>query len=202
MSAEWLDRLALRLLAHAERAMPSTQAAWAHAMRRELEHVPRRERVAWAIGCLAASYFERNRLMSHRIAGLSPWVLGLELAVCFVWPTLLFSALVSGGAWGLSGPLPLDAWLASMLVATVLGPLGLALAFKVIVLRRSTLGALPVLVLAASSAWAFVAFTAQAIDGDWSRAAINGWVLLALLPAIGAAHLIYAARASRNPRVA
>jgi hypothetical protein len=48
--------LADALLAHAMRVMPATRAEWARAMQAEAEHLPTRERLPFAIGCVRSSY--------------------------------------------------------------------------------------------------------------------------------------------------
>jgi hypothetical protein len=50
------SRLADALLAHAMRAMPATRAEWARAMQAEAEHLPTREQLPFAIGCVRSSY--------------------------------------------------------------------------------------------------------------------------------------------------
>lgn len=52
-------RLANILLRHAEAVMPERRAEWARAMRAEADHLPARERLVFARGCVWSSYRER-----------------------------------------------------------------------------------------------------------------------------------------------
>lgn len=53
-------RLALRLVAHAGRVLPDHRSDWAHAMARELAHLPDdTAALRWAFGAVSASYVER-----------------------------------------------------------------------------------------------------------------------------------------------
>jgi hypothetical protein len=55
------QRLAVRLVQHASRTVPSTHSTWADAMWNEFEHVKNRPgALPWSVGCIPASY--RSRL--------------------------------------------------------------------------------------------------------------------------------------------
>jgi hypothetical protein len=50
------SRLADALLAHAVRVMPAARSEWVRAMQAEAEHLPTRERLPFALGCVRSSY--------------------------------------------------------------------------------------------------------------------------------------------------
>jgi hypothetical protein len=57
-------RFAERLIDHAAAVMPERLSEWAEAMRAEFDTMPEdREALAWAVGCVWASYRERIELM-------------------------------------------------------------------------------------------------------------------------------------------
>lgn len=58
-----LRRIALALVAHAAAILPPSRAAWAEAMRHELDHIDSdRDALTWAAGCVLASYVERSQV--------------------------------------------------------------------------------------------------------------------------------------------
>jgi hypothetical protein len=84
--------LAMRLAAHAEKALPRCRADWARAMRNEIHHISgNRAALIWALGCVFASYRERVRAMIETNPRISRWVLVLEMLCCF---TLVLIALL------------------------------------------------------------------------------------------------------------
>src|SRR5215469_349213 len=63
-------RLATALMEHAAWVFPSTRDHWAKAMQHELPEIERdREALAWAGGCLYASYVERGRAVAVFLTG-------------------------------------------------------------------------------------------------------------------------------------
>lgn len=55
-------RMASALIAHAFSVLPPWRAAWGEAMKSELNHIEGDfEALAWACGCVIASYFQRRR---------------------------------------------------------------------------------------------------------------------------------------------
>jgi hypothetical protein len=166
----------------------------------EIDHLPRAgAAIRWAMGCIIAGYIERIR-MSRTLRHLSRWVLSLEMLLCFVPVTCLFEAVVSSSIRVMASP-PTALLFAS---ATLVGPLGLAIAIKTVVFRRAvsrpTSAALCVLAL-----WTFASYLAlssrhpAALSSDW-----RDIVLIAVLPGLAAAHLAFMAsavpRASEAPR--
>ena len=189
-TAEWLA-------AQASRALPPDKADWARAMTHELAYVRDDvEALKWALGCVATSYSERIKAMqTGTLNGMSRWVLALEMFACFVPLSLLFAAVVGVMAAGIM-PAP-DALL--YLSAAVSGPIGLAVALNVIARNRAVSKMLLATMLVAAS-WTLAAFVIQGrpgmdspITSQWRE-----FVLIALLPAVGAAHLAFVAK--RTPR--
>jgi len=190
-------RLAERLAAHTESIMPRDRAQWAQAMRRELDHVPgTAAALRWALGCVLASYIERMTTMSTDRVGISRWVLSLWMLCCFWWDAMVFVSLVGSAFVGVDarGPVPFNGelWLRTM--GWVLGPIGLALAFKAIVLGRPALSQTTLAILGAAAlatlaeAGVVLATSAHPLE-NWHE-----YVLLAVLPLLGAAHLVHIAR--------
>jgi hypothetical protein len=69
-------RIALALIAHAARVLPSARSKWAEAMRHETHHIENDlDALTWAGGCLLASYAERSRVMSVMNSGWARAVL-------------------------------------------------------------------------------------------------------------------------------
>ena len=57
-------RIALVLMEHVARVLPSARSNWARAMQHEIHHIEGDlEALAWAIGCVLASYVERSKMM-------------------------------------------------------------------------------------------------------------------------------------------
>lgn len=119
-----------RLIAHAQAVMPEHRREWAAAMQAEFAALPDgRERLAWAVGCVWASYRERIELMdvfvkslvraaaeflavAVSILGLMWWsprgyvgLLGLVLLVFYagMFATLWLSELVIARFWTAPG---------------------------------------------------------------------------------------------------
>jgi hypothetical protein len=193
--SDLLRRIACRLIRHAASALPPGRDHWAEAMAAELDHIPKSAAaLQWALGCVLASYSERMRTMTTIRPPVSRWVLLVEMLAFFSFPTLGLFAVLANLAT-ISG---LDVvWLVS--VAT-LGPIGLAVSFKAIVLNRPSLSKLFTWALAVLAAWTVVAYLLYMLSRsggtwtslDWWR----GYILIALLPALGTAHLIYLARSA------
>jgi hypothetical protein len=117
------------------------------------------------------------------------------MLICFVPLTLLCLAVISASV---VGDMPTRDGLL-YLSAAAIGPIGLIVGFKMIVLRHTTLGGAAIAVLCIPAAWTVLGFLLLVLGGD---ATVNEWwrefVLIALLPAIGSAHLIFIASRSAN----
>jgi hypothetical protein len=197
-NATFLGWIARRLAAHAAGVLPRERADWARAMQNEIAHFPTGwAALQWAAGCVIASYVERTRNMKIGTLRPSRWVLTLEMIMCFLWLTWMFGALASRGVYGFGGPLPIDTWFITMLFSTAAGPIGLIVAFKSIVLDRPALSRSMLVALCLPAAWTFVGFGAQLLrsDYDYPLEALGQFILFAVLPGLGVAHLVYLSKA-------
>lgn len=192
--------MARRLTAHASYLLDKKRADWAQAMRSELEYVPRGfSAIRWSVGCLYASYLERARIVeigSLRTVRISRVLLTLEMLLCFHAPA-------GGGLLGLlvlaGFPVPLSAPVSVLLLTTSpVGPLGLAVAFKSIVLEQPKIDTRTTLFLCALAAWTFVGNSYFALTVAAPGSVLRSFVLMAFLPLVGAAHLVYRASAGRS----
>jgi hypothetical protein len=185
-----LRRVIALLATHAQNVAPRHRADWARGMASEIHHIPGdRAAFTWALGCVFASYAERMRTMMGTPPRISRWVLVLEMLLCFVPLTWLWLAVLANldRMQGEDGILALTAALA--------GPIGLAAAFKIVVLKRPLLSRFAVIGLGVFAAWTLLAYSLQVAAGgrpvhDWWRE----FVLIALLPALGIGHLLYLGR--------
>jgi hypothetical protein len=181
--------VAVRLAGHAEKALPPCRADWAKAMRNEIHHISgNRAPLIWALGCVFASYRERVRAMIETNPRISRWVLVLEMLCCFTPLTLLCLATVAnlGRMQGNTGILALT------VAAT--GPIGLIVAFKVVVLNRPSLTKLATAAVLILAAWTGLAYSLHILAEGQLANAWREFVLIVLLPALGIFHLVYLAR--------
>jgi hypothetical protein len=196
------QRMARCLIAHASRILQKRRADWARAMRSELEYVPQGlPALRWSIGCLFATYRERATIMQMgtlQTTKISRVALTLEMLLCFLQPT-------GAGLLGLfttplfAGHPPFGAPISVLLVTTsFVGPLGLFLAFKFIVLAQRWMSKRITAVLCALAAWTFVGNTFFVLSVASRGFELRAFVLLALLPVVGAAHLVYLANTGRR----
>lgn len=191
--------IARRLAAHASNVMHKKRADWAQAMRNELEYVPQGfGAIRWSIGCLFASYKERAMVMeigSIKTTRISRVVLTLEMLLCFLVPTQSLLAL-----FFIADYVPFwSTALAVLLLSTSLvGPLGLYLAFKSIVLERRQMSRSVMLLFCVLAGWTFFGNTFFVLSVTSPGYELRGIILMALLPAAGAAHLVYMANTDRS----
>jgi hypothetical protein len=190
-----LHRIAARLVRHAAKVLPPKREHWADAMAGELAHIPDSPAaLKWAVGCVFASYSERVKNMTAVRPGLSRWVLCVEMLCFFGMPALGFLDVLTPPYYT---PLRETIFVLSF---ALLGPVGLAVAFRTVVLNRPALPPLVTWALGILAAWALLAFLMYLLvrngtmDLDWWR----GYILVALLPALAAAHLIYLSSHSRT----
>lgn len=180
---------AVWLVRQARKALPAHRSEWADAMRAELHYISS-DYVAlrWALGLFLASCLERVRIVNAERPGLPRWLLSLEMLLCFA-PLTFFTVVLVVVL--LKGIMPTQTALLS-LSATAVGPIGLAIAFRMIVLGPIALGRGTILALGILAAWTLFAFTSSLAVGG-SGPIVEWWreyVLIALLPAVGAAHLM------------
>jgi len=117
------------------------------------------------------------------------------MLICFMPVTFLGIAVI---AVAMSGDMPLrDALLYLSLAA--IGPIGLIVAFRMVILQRIEMSGFALVALCVPAAWTALAFFVSVLG---NVAPIDEWwrelVLIALLPIIGAAHLTFIARRSAN----
>ena len=187
-SSSLMLRIAVRLVRHAAKVLPPNREHWADAMAAELAHIPDDPAaLKWALGCVLASYSERIQHMTTVKPGLSRWVLFVEMLCFLAMPTLGFFDVLTPPYYA---PLRVTVFILSI---ALLGPVALVVAFKTVVLNRPKLPAVAGWALRILAAWALLAnlmyllASNGAMQLDWWR----GYMLVALLPALAAAHLIY-----------
>ena len=181
-------KLAVLLVKHAAWVSPPDREEWSQAMISELDHVPRGAAALWwALGCTFASYLERMRIMTRSLTNLPRWLLALEMAVCLVPLTWLFVAVL---AMTVQGVMPLEYGMLSG-SATLLGPLGLAVALRIVFFAGGSVGRTTATMLALLAAWTVLAYAGQVFHNGTP---FSGWwrefVLIALLPSWAVAHLL------------
>ena len=177
------------LVKHAARISPPERAEWAQAMINELDYLsPDMSALGWALGCIWVCYSERIRAMIRSLKSLPRWVLVLEMLVCFLPLTLLFSAVVQRGLHG--GFTPPEALLYGS--ATILGPLGLAAAFRSIFTQSASMSRAAIVALCLLAAWTLAAYSTQILTfgqshlSDWWRE----FVLISVLPVLAVLHVV------------
>ena len=154
----------------------------------EMEHLPKEApRFRWALGCVLVSYMERARAMNRAsFTPISPWVLTLEMAVCFAPLTLLFVGVIVSVAHGAM------TWRNGLLYSsgTLLGPVGLGVALGKLFLVRGPMRSMTATALAVLVAWTLFAYCGLILHngtppGSWWRE----FVLIAILPTLASVHL-------------
>lgn len=116
---------------------------------------------------------------------ISRWILVLEMLCCFTPLTLLCIAVLAnlGRMQGMAGILALT--------VAAAGPIGLIVAFKVVLLNRPSLTKFAMAGLCILAAWTGLAYFLHILaEGEPARA-WREFVLIALLPALGIVHLLY-----------
>lgn len=184
------QRAARRLIKHAATVAPGERAEWAQAMTNELDYLsPDLSAVGWALGCLWACYAERIRAMVRSLDSLPRWVLVVEMVVCFLPLSWLFSAVVQRGLHG--GFTSPEALLYGS--ATILGPLGFAAAVRSIVSKSRAMSRATITALCVLAAWTLAAYSAQLLTfghshfSEWWRE----FVLIAVLPTLAVLHVVF-----------
>lgn len=180
--------LAGLLVKHAAWVSPPDRKEWSHAMINELHHIPRdTSALWWALGCTLVSYLERTRIVTRSLTNLPRWLLSLEMAVCLVPLTWLFVAVLAMMA---RGRMPLEfGFLAGS--ASLLGPIGLAVATRIAFVTGGSVGRATTAILALLAAWTVLAYSGQLVHNghpfsEWWRE----FMLIALLPSWAVVHLL------------
>ena len=206
MKRSFIQRLARILVVHAVAVLQKKRSDWARAMRNEFEYVPEGfTALSWSVGCLYVSYTERVRIMeigSLKTTRVSRVVLTLEMLLCFMMPTasligLFFLTAIQGNPeyWSTN-----VSSLFSILLFTTsfVGPLGLYLAFRSVVLRHRRIGKGLGFVFPALAAWTLVGNSFFVLSVSAPGYELRGIFRMAILPSIGAAHLIWMSKADRS----
>jgi hypothetical protein len=182
---------------------------WARAMRSELEHVPKHERVRWAFGCLAAAIQQRVTSMRRGTLQVAPWVLMLELIFCFLpitfgWFDSVFGMtgvvhLNATVAREFSSNTPLGTWVLAMMIAGavvgLVGPVGLLWTLGTLTKRVSVRPRFGLAMIAALVAYGVASLGLHFFAGPGAYTAnFEFVVLIILLPSAGLAHLMYVTR--------
>jgi hypothetical protein len=208
-------RLTLALMRLATQLLPKTRADWARAMHAELDRIgDQQEAFAWALGCVLAGLKERINVMITSHPKISRWILAPEMLLCFIPLTIGWrdgivgsSAIVRLDLYVVhryfldvpGGTLILIAMLTGVVMATV-GPLGLFAAFRLIVWGRPPRSewVRACLVIGPILYGLLTLFLRVAIDGfpsfgfrtDDAFDFWSGILLLSVLPALGAIHML------------
>jgi hypothetical protein len=225
--ASLLRRLTSALMRIATQLLPTRRSDWAKAMHAELDQFENdRDALVWAIGCVVAGVKERVSAVFINDLKISRWILAPEMLLCFVPLTIAWLDGI-GGVSGIvrlntdviqqyfigvpGGLLALFGMFIGVILAT-LGPIGLIVSFRLIVLGRPTrsqwvraaLVTGPILngVLTIVFRWLVggsevFSFKSAAAFDVWS-----GLLLLSALPALGAAHMLRLGRTGRDEGLA
>lgn len=186
-------RIAVVLLHVASGILPASRREWLRDMRRELDYAESDAlALEWAIGCLSVSLQERVRAMWNSTGRISRPVLVLEWLMCFGPLTLLWavalSIIVRHGA------------AVETVVPTLfgtLGPIGLCVTMYATFSKSRGPRWLPLALVAASVtlvAWQLGNAVALGRHTQWFASDLQVFVLLSLLPLVGALHLMQLSR--------
>ena len=92
----WARRVAVVLVTHAAKALPSHRADWARAICAEIHHVSNDfKALGWALGCVFASYSERINTVNTRNPQTALIALLSALGLIVVWASVLAAEFVS-----------------------------------------------------------------------------------------------------------
>jgi hypothetical protein len=181
-------KMAALLVRHAAWVAPPDRKEWSHAMINELDHIPGRASVLrWALGCALVSYLERLNIMTRSLTNLPRWLLSLEMAVCLVPLTWLFIAILAMTA---RGRMPVDYAILTG-SATLLGPVSVAVAMRIVFVRKGSVGRVTATLLPLLAAWTVVAYGGQLLHNGMPLSAWwRDFVLIAILPSWAVVHLL------------
>jgi fumarate reductase subunit D len=180
-------KVAALLVRHAAWISPASRGEWFQAMANELDHISGGvSALWWALGCASVSYLERMNIMTRSLTSLPRWLLSIEMAVCLVPLTWLFIAVLAMTGRGI---MPLQYGILSAL-ASLLGPLGLAVAVRIVFFADKSVGRVMTIILTLLAAWTVLAYTDQALHNGTFVSTWRDYVLIALLPAMAVLHLL------------
>lgn len=190
-SSTW--RMAKLLVKHAGNILPPERENWAQAMCNEIDHLPdSRSALGWAIGCMFTCYKERMTRVNTGSLRISRAVFGMEMLLCFGFLSLAFFGML----FRIGNSLPVNGSLISIVAfsSCLTGPIGLIFAFRLLVFNRTDLSKamLAALIIPVTSTLIVNGIVMWVLAGrplvSW---AWEGTLLMAILPALGVAHLIY-----------
>lgn len=189
-------RIAVALLHAASSILPAMQREWLRDMRGELDFLPDGTALKWAFGCVLASLHERVRAMLNSNGKISRPVLVLEWLMCFVPLTLLWAVAVTLiVSRGHASP--------EFVVAAAFGTLGPIALIASLTATASTRKAdshrVARLLVVGFAVMVLLQLVNIAADGrlnlQWFRFDLGTFLLLSLLPLLGALHFEHLARA-------
>ena len=126
--------------------------------------------------------------MIRSFESLPRWMLSLEMLLCFLPLTLVFSTVVQTGV---HGGYTLQAWLLYC-SGSALGPIGLVAAFRSIFLASGGMSRATITGLCLLAAWTLAAYTSQILTFGQSH--LSDWwqefVIIAVFPALAVLHLV------------
>ena len=182
---------------------------WFSAMTAELAYVPERDRFRWALGCLSVA-IARRFSMSRVAKPLTPWVLFLEMMLCFVpltyaWLDTTFGA---SGVVHLNSEVidryllevPVSGGIIALMIAGacvgVIGPIGLALAGRAVFAGAGLTNRIAgTIMIAAVALFGLASIVLRFAAGEGAYAATPDFlILIVVLPIVGIAHLMWMAR--------
>ena len=134
--------------------------------------------------------------MTRSLTSLPRWLLSIEMAICLVPLTWLFIAVLAMTGRGV---MPLEYGIVSG-SATLLGPLGLAVALRVVFFTEASVGRITTVILLALAAWTVLAYTGLVLHNGDFISAWREYVLIAFLPALAVAHLLQISSQRRTAR--
>jgi hypothetical protein len=189
-------KIAVALLHLASRILPAARRNWARDMRGELDFVESdRAALGWAFGCVLASIQQRMLAMLNSNSGISRPVLILEWLMCFVPLTLLWAAAVTlivshgqgsldflvAAAFGALGPIALIVTIAATVSTRNVNTPRIA---RVLVVGFAVMALLQILNAGAK----------DNLTSQWLGFHFSTFVLVSLLPLLGALHFQHLAR--------
>jgi hypothetical protein len=145
-------KIARALASHAMRVGAPAHAEWTKAMMHEQEHLPPdASAVSWALGCVCVSYRGRIRAMIRLPNELRREALLVILLLCLIPASWSFTYVASN----IAQDYPLSPGARLILgSATLIGPIGLAVAFWTLASSSRPPGKMLMVVLCALTAWA------------------------------------------------
>lgn len=135
---------------------------------------------------------------SLKATRISRVVLTLEMLSCFMLPTAVALGLFGAIVFAEYPPFWGTRMSALLLTTSLVGPVGLFVAFKSIVLERRRMSKSIALAFCALAGWTLVGNTYFVLSVASPGYELRGITLLALLPIAGVAHLVYMANEGRS----